>query len=49
MVAKDPEFRAILIMRRAWMASAAGDHEDARDEADKMLELLRASLENLGT
>ena len=48
-LAKDPEFRAILIMRRAWMASAAKDHEDARDEADKTLVLLRASLEDIDT
>ena len=43
------EFRAMLIMRRAWMRSAAQDHEDASDEADKILLMLRASLEDYET
>ena len=48
-LAKEPEFRAMLVMRRAWMRSAAQDHENARDEADKILLMLRASLEDLDT
>jgi hypothetical protein len=45
-LADNQEFRALLVMGRAWMWSAATDHEDARDEADEILQLLRASLEN---
>lgn len=47
-LANDAEFRAILIMRRAWMSSAVLDHESARDEADDILVLLRARLEVFG-
>ena len=48
-LAEDPEFRAMLVMRRAWMRSAVLDHEDARDEADKILLALRSSLEGSDT
>ncbi len=41
---EDPEFRATLIMRRAWLNVMANDHEMAREEADKILEILRSSL-----
>ena len=41
LLANDPEFRAMLIYHRAWMLAKAVDHETARDEADKLLELLR--------
>ena len=47
-LAEDPEFRAMLIMRRAWMLGAASDHESARDEADDILVLLRERLTELG-
>ena len=47
-LAEDPEFRAMLIMRRAWMLGAASDHESARDEADDILVLLRERLSELG-
>lgn len=46
-LAEEPEFRAILIMRRAWMLGTASDHESARDEADDMLLLLRERLAEL--
>jgi hypothetical protein len=48
-LAEDPEFRAMLVMRRAWMRSAVLDHEDARDEADKILLMLRANLDDFET
>ena len=48
-LAEETEFRSLLIMRRAWMWSAALDHEDARDEADKILLMLRASLKDFDT
>lgn len=48
-LAEESEFRAMLIMRRAWMWNAAMDHEDARDEADKILLMLRSSLEDFDT
>lgn len=41
---EDPEFRATLIMRRAWLNVMANDHEMAREEADKILEILRSNL-----
>jgi hypothetical protein len=47
-LADEPEFRAILIMRRAWMLSSAMDHESARDEADDILALLRDRLKEIG-
>jgi hypothetical protein len=46
-LAEEQEFRAMLIMRRAWMRSAVLDHEDARNEADKILLMLRSSLEDV--
>ena len=46
-LAEEPEFRAILIMRRAWMLGAASDHESARDEADDILQLLQERLAEL--
>ena len=47
-LAEDTEFRALLVMRRAWMLSAALDHESARNEADDILILLRARLNEFG-
>ena len=41
---EDPEFRATLIMRRAWLNVMANDHEMAREEADKILKILRSNL-----
>lgn len=47
-LAEEPEFRSLLVMRRAWMLSAALDHESARDEADDILALLRERQDELG-
>jgi hypothetical protein len=47
-LSEDPEFRSMLVMRRAWMLGAAHDHESARDEAEDMLVLLRERLADLG-
>ncbi len=47
-LSKEPEFRSMLIMRRAWMLGTAHDHESARDEADDILELLQERLRELG-
>ena len=48
-LAADSEFRSLLIMRRAWMLSAALDHESARDEANQILAMLRERLKEFGT
>lgn len=48
LLANNPEFRAILIYHRAWMLAKAVDHELARDEADKLLGLLRDGIEKSG-
>jgi hypothetical protein len=47
-LAKEPEFRSMLAMRRAYMLGAALDHESARDESDDILKLLREHLAELG-
>ena len=47
-LSEDPEFRSMLIMRRAWMLATAHDHESARDEAEVILDLLRERLGELG-
>jgi hypothetical protein len=43
-VLEDPQFRAMLTGRRFMMTVAAADHEDARDEADELLEMIRRQL-----
>lgn len=43
-LARDAEFRAMLINRRLWMLAIARDHENARDEADAILDLIAARL-----
>jgi hypothetical protein len=43
-LAEDLEFRALLINRRAWMRAIARDHENAREEADEILNLIKARL-----
>ena len=47
-LAKDPEFRALIILRRAMMSFAAGDHENARTKADEMIALIEERLRILG-
>ena len=46
-LAEDLEFRAILINRRMWMNAIARDHEDAREQADEILDLIGQRLEVL--
>ena len=48
-LAEDPEFRAILSMRRITMWATAQDQENARSEADEMLAMIRARLEEIST
>ena len=48
-MAEDPEFRAILSMRRIMMWATAQDQENALTEADEMLAMIRARLEEIGT
>jgi len=48
-LAEDPEFRAILMMRRIMMWATAQDQENARLEADEMLAMIKARLEEIGT
>lgn len=47
-LAKDPEFRAILTMRRIMMWATAQDLENARSEADELLVMIRARLDEIG-
>lgn len=47
-LAQDPEYRALIILRRAMMEFAAGDHENARAEADKMIAMIEERLKLLG-
>ena len=44
-LAKDPEFRAILTVRRIMMWNSAQDLENARAEADKILALIRSQID----
>ena len=44
-LAKDPEFRAILTVRRIMMWNSAQDLENARSEADKILALIRSQID----
>jgi hypothetical protein len=48
-LAADPEFRAILTIRRTMMWFTATDYENAREEADAILTLIRAHLAKSGT
>jgi hypothetical protein len=48
-LAEDPEFRAILMMRRIMMWATAQDQENARSEADEMLDMIKARLKEIGT
>jgi hypothetical protein len=48
-LAADSEFRALLMMRRSWMRLAIRDHENARSEADEILEMIRAQLAGFQT
>jgi len=48
-LADDPEFRAMLTVRRVTMWVAAQDHENARSEADEILAMIRVRLEEFGT
>lgn len=48
-LAKDPEFRALLIYRRGWMRIAERDHEIARDEGIKILGMIKTRLASLET
>ena len=47
-LAEDPEFRAILTMRRITMWATAQDLESARSEADELLVMIRARLDEIG-
>lgn len=46
-LAENDEFRAMLINRRMWMRFIAIDHEKAHEEANEILDLIRASLAEL--
>ena len=47
-LAKDPEYRALIRLRRVMMGFAAGDHESARSEADEILAMIEERLKFLG-
>ena len=46
-LASDPEFRALLMLRRGWLRSAARDHNDAASHADEILTLIRGRLQSI--
>ena len=48
-LAEDPEFRAILTIRRILMWATARDLEHARAEADKILVMIRGQLKQAGS
>ena len=48
-MAADSEFRALLMMRRGWMRVVIRDHENARSEADEILEMIRVQLAGFQT
>ena len=43
-LAEDIEFRSMLINRRGWMLAVARDHENAREQADEILQLITERL-----
>ncbi len=43
-LAENAQFRAMLMNRRMWMRSIARDHDDAREQAEEILGLIRARL-----
>ena len=47
-LAEDPEFRAILTMRRITMWATAQDLESARSQADELLVMIRKRLDEIG-
>lgn len=46
-LAANPDFRALLMMRRGLMAGIANDHESTREQADKTLEILQDSVQRI--
>jgi len=43
-LAKDIKFRSMLINRRGWMLAVARDHQNAREQADEILRLIKERL-----
>ncbi|NIL94697.1 MAG: hypothetical protein GTO71_09700 [Woeseiaceae bacterium] len=46
-LAADPEFRALLMLRRNWLRGAVRDHNNAANQAEEILSLIRKRLETI--